>query len=127
VLLDCILIYVLQTCKFHLPTSRSSIESYHHLSQLDDMKLNIARVTSLLAPLASALPTVGPAVQADYDAIVVGGGPAGLAAASALGRVRRNVLLVDSGEYRNEVTRHVHDVLGFDGEYNCHLSETSAC
>ncbi|KAL8285773.1 hypothetical protein RB597_002711 [Gaeumannomyces tritici] len=50
-----------------------------------------------------------------YDAIIVGGGPAGLAAASALGRVRRTTLLIDSGDYRNGPTRHMHDVLGFDG------------
>ncbi|KPM41813.1 hypothetical protein AK830_g4755 [Neonectria ditissima] len=50
-----------------------------------------------------------------YDAIIVGGGPAGLSALSGLARVRRNVLLIDSGEYRNAPTRHMHDVLGFDG------------
>ncbi|TLD04361.1 uncharacterized protein PgNI_12207 [Pyricularia grisea] len=50
-----------------------------------------------------------------YDAIIVGGGPAGLSVASALGRVRRNALVIDSGEYRNAPTRHMHDVLGFDG------------
>ncbi|KAM0522956.1 hypothetical protein ACHAPE_001445 [Trichoderma viride] len=54
-------------------------------------------------------------VQADYDAIIVGGGPAGLSTASGLARVRRNVLLIDSGEYRNAQTRHLHDVIGFDG------------
>ncbi|KAM3525259.1 hypothetical protein MY4038_007377 [Beauveria bassiana] len=51
----------------------------------------------------------------DYDAIIVGGGPSGLAALSGLARVRRNVLLVDSGEYRNAATRHMHDVPGNDG------------
>ena len=51
----------------------------------------------------------------DYDAIIVGGGPAGLAALSGLARVNRNVLLIDSGVYRNGPTRHMHDVLGFDG------------
>lgn len=51
----------------------------------------------------------------DFDAIVVGGGPAGLAALSGLARVRRKVLLIDSGIYRNAPTRHMHDVLGFDG------------
>ncbi|KAH7035776.1 putative thioredoxin reductase [Microdochium trichocladiopsis] len=50
-----------------------------------------------------------------YDAIIIGGGPSGLACLSALARVRRNVLLIDSGEYRNGVTRHMHDVVGFDG------------
>ncbi|KAL1636988.1 hypothetical protein SLS58_009514 [Diplodia intermedia] len=34
---------------------------------------------------------------------------------SGLARVRRNVLLIDSGEYRNAQTRHIHDLLGFDG------------
>lgn len=56
-----------------------------------------------------------PSATTDYDAIIVGGGPAGLAALSGLARVRRNVLLIDSGEYRNAPTRHMHDVLGFDG------------
>ncbi|PTB69247.1 FAD/NAD(P)-binding domain-containing protein [Trichoderma citrinoviride] len=56
-----------------------------------------------------------PAVQTDYDVIIVGGGPAGLSAASALARVRRNVLLIDSGDYRNAATRHLHDVIGYDG------------
>ncbi|PPJ53301.1 hypothetical protein CBER1_00976 [Cercospora berteroae] len=55
------------------------------------------------------------AVQANYDVVIVGGGPAGLSAASALARVRRNVLLIDSADYRNQYTRHVHDVLGYDG------------
>ncbi|KAF2963806.1 hypothetical protein GQX73_g9753 [Xylaria multiplex] len=50
-----------------------------------------------------------------YDAVVVGGGPAGLSAVSGLARVRRNVLLIDSGEYRNDPTRHMHDVIGTDG------------
>ncbi|KAL2148526.1 hypothetical protein VTH82DRAFT_2080 [Thermothelomyces myriococcoides] len=66
---------------------------------------------------AAALPQTqnnsGP--NTDYDAIIVGGGPAGLSAASGLARVRRNILLIDSGEYRNGPTRHMHDVLGFDG------------
>ncbi|KAI1270367.1 putative thioredoxin reductase [Xylariaceae sp. FL1019] len=50
-----------------------------------------------------------------YDAIIVGGGPSGLSALSGLARVRRNVLLIDSGEYRNGPTRHTHDVIGSDG------------
>ncbi|ESU13828.1 hypothetical protein FGSG_07556 [Fusarium graminearum PH-1] len=50
----------------------------------------------------------------DYDAVVIGGGPAGLSALSGLARVRRNVLLLDNGLYRNGPTRHMHDVIGFD-------------
>ncbi|KAI1098506.1 FAD/NAD(P)-binding domain-containing protein [Jackrogersella minutella] len=58
---------------------------------------------------------IAPRDDPTYDAIIVGGGPSGLAALSGLARVRRNVLLIDSGEYRNGPTRHMHDVLGFDG------------
>jgi choline dehydrogenase-like flavoprotein len=64
----------------------------------------------------AALPPANAAPPTDYDAIIVGGGPAGLSAVSGLARVRRKVLLIDSGEYRNGVTRHMHDVIGFDGK-----------
>lgn len=78
----------------------------------------------LLLPLAAqALGAAVPkpdqqqnAADSEYDAIVIGGGPAGLSALSGLARVRRNVLLIDSGEYRNQPTRHMHDVIGFDGK-----------
>lgn len=73
------------------------------------------RLPFLFAAAANAAPTLAPAVPSDYDAIVVGGGPAGLAATSGLARVRRNVLMVDSGTYRNDPTRHAHDILGSDG------------
>ncbi|GAP84680.1 putative sulphydryl oxidase [Rosellinia necatrix] len=77
----------------------------------------------LLSSISAALPT-GSAVERDvladssmsvYDAVVVGGGPAGLSAVSGLARVRRKVLLIDSGVYRNDPTRHMHDVIGNDG------------
>ncbi|MDQ1709676.1 MAG: hypothetical protein QOG49_1061 [Frankiaceae bacterium] len=50
-----------------------------------------------------------------YDAVVVGGGPAGLAAATWLGRYRRRTLLVDSGAYRNAAVDASHGYLGSDG------------
>lgn len=50
-----------------------------------------------------------------YDAIVIGGGPAGLQAALTLGRIHRTVLLVDSGEYRNAPAEHLHNLIGADG------------
>ncbi|VUC21485.1 unnamed protein product [Clonostachys rosea] len=53
--------------------------------------------------------------KTDFDAIIVGGGPSGLSALSGLARVRRNVLLIDSGVYRNGPTRHLHDLIGLDG------------
>ena len=50
----------------------------------------------------------------EYDAIVVGGGPAGISAAGWLARYRRKVLLLDGGEHRNRWTRQVHGYLGRD-------------
>lgn len=43
-----------------------------------------------------------------YDAIVVGGGPAGLSAALWLARYRRRTLLVDAGEHRNRWVEESH-------------------
>ena len=50
-----------------------------------------------------------------YDAIVIGGGPAGLQAALTLGRMHRSVLLLDSGEYRNGTVEHAHNYATHDG------------
>ncbi|EHK20137.1 uncharacterized protein TRIVIDRAFT_58598 [Trichoderma virens Gv29-8] len=83
--------------------------------------MKLASIIPLLSVLgnlivaASTNSVLESAVRPDYDAIVIGGGPAGLSAASGLARVRRNVLLIDSGDYRNAPTRHLHDVIGFDG------------
>ncbi|MEX2261596.1 MAG: NAD(P)/FAD-dependent oxidoreductase [Bryobacteraceae bacterium] len=46
-----------------------------------------------------------------YDAIIVGGGPAGLSAALILGRCRRQVLLCDTGRPRNAASRGLHGFL----------------
>jgi thioredoxin reductase len=51
----------------------------------------------------------------DCDVIVVGGGPAGLAAATWAGRYRRRVLLLDKGETRNRWVEASHGYLGLDG------------
>jgi thioredoxin reductase len=49
-----------------------------------------------------------------HDAIVVGGGPAGLSAATWLARYRREVLVLDSGDYRNRWVEQSHGYLGDD-------------
>ena len=51
----------------------------------------------------------------DYDAIIVGGGPAGLSAALVLGRCRRSVLVCDIGHPRNERSKAMHGFLSRDG------------
>jgi len=51
----------------------------------------------------------------DLDAIIVGGGPAGLQAAQTLGRMHRPVLLLDGGSYRNDPADHLHNFVSRDG------------
>ncbi|GAA1149439.1 NAD(P)/FAD-dependent oxidoreductase [Nesterenkonia lutea] len=53
-------------------------------------------------------------LPSEIDALVVGGGPAGLAAATWLGRYQRRTLVVDAGEHRNRFTDQVHGLLGRD-------------
>lgn len=58
---------------------------------------------------------VSPDRSADlHDAVVVGGGAAGLAAATWLARYRRSVVLVDSGDYRAAAVEVSHGYLGRD-------------
>jgi thioredoxin reductase len=56
-----------------------------------------------------------------YDVIIVGGGPAGLSAATILGRCRRRVLLCDDGRYRNDASRALHGYLTRDGIHPAEL------
>jgi thioredoxin reductase len=62
--------------------------------------------------------------EAVLDAVVIGGGPAGLQAALTLGRVHRSVLLLDSGSYRNAAAEAMHNVLGQDGTPPAELRAT---
>lgn len=56
-----------------------------------------------------------PALVRHCDVAVIGGSAAGLAAALQLGRQRRSVIVVDSGEPRNAPAAHMHSFLGRDG------------
>jgi thioredoxin reductase len=61
-----------------------------------------------------------------YDAVVVGGGPAGLSAALQLGRARRSTVVVDAGEPRNAAATEVHGLLGMDGVPPAELRQRGA-
>src|SRR5919204_4569252 len=56
-----------------------------------------------------------PTADADFEVAIVGGGPAGLAAALVLGRMRRRVLLLDADDPAHAVSEGVHGLFGHDG------------
>jgi thioredoxin reductase len=53
--------------------------------------------------------------KTEFDVVVVGGGPAGLSAALILGRMRRSVLVCDTGDPANAVSHGVGGLLSRDG------------
>ena len=52
----------------------------------------------------------------EFDVIIIGGSYSGLAAAMALGRALRNVLIIDSGKPCNRQTPYSHNFLTQDGK-----------
>ncbi|WP_433891161.1 NAD(P)/FAD-dependent oxidoreductase [Streptomyces sp. CA-111067] len=80
--------------------------------------------TAPTAPTAPSAPSALAAIAAfasdelpggTVDAVVIGGGAAGLNGALMLGRSRRSVVVVDSGTPRNAPAHGVHGLLGHDG------------
>ena len=54
------------------------------------------------------------AAQALLDALIIGGGPAGLTAALTLARQCHTAVVFHSGHYRNSAANHIHTVLTWD-------------
>lgn len=61
--------------------------------------------------------------EPSYDALIVGGGPAGLSAALVLGRSCKRVILFDDGSPRNAVARTLNGFIGRDGTDPVNLCE----
>jgi thioredoxin reductase len=53
--------------------------------------------------------------EQDFDVVIVGGGAAGLSGALVLGRARRRVAVIDSGQPRNAPAAHMQGFLSRDG------------
>ncbi len=62
-----------------------------------------------------------PGERLEVDVVVVGGGAAGLAAASWIGRYRRSVVVVDSQDHRNKQVEVSHGYLGRDPQHPADL------
>lgn len=60
-----------------------------------------------------------------HDAVIVGGGFAGLAAATYLARARRSVCVIDTGQPRNRFAEASHGFLGQDGSDPRRILETA--
>ncbi len=54
-------------------------------------------------------------IDAEWDVIIVGGGPAGMSAALVLGRARKRVLVIDTQRPRHAVADGVHNLLTREG------------
>lgn len=57
-----------------------------------------------------------------YDVVIIGGSYAGLAAAMALGRAMRRVLIIDSGQPCNRQAPHSHNLITQDGSTPAHIT-----
>lgn len=69
-----------------------------------------------MAPYHAGMDDTGsPTFERRCDVAVIGGSAAGLAGALQLGRQRRSVIVVDSGEPRNAPAVHMHGYLGREG------------
>lgn len=71
---------------------------------------------SIPFPVFSKLINTEMSDSKQYDVIIVGGSYSGLAAAMALGRALRNVLVIDNGDPCNKQTPHSHNFLTNDGK-----------
>jgi hypothetical protein len=81
--------------------------------------------TSSIASTTDTRSDIMSTPQKIYDAIIVGGGPAGLSTALGLSRICRPTILFDSGEYRNQGSTAMHTYLTRDGIHPAEFRATA--
>ena len=73
---------------------------------------------SSVLPLPSAqqqaLSDMAPPAASVLDVLIIGGGPSGLSVATGLARQLYSAVVFDSGLYRNELAKHMHNVVTWD-------------
>jgi thioredoxin reductase len=93
-----------------------SSKNNSYLSRRAFLQLSGRAIACLALPLEFATINPNPMNEIrNYDVIIVGGSYSGLAAAMALGRALRRVLVIDSGLPCNRQTPHSHNFLTQDG------------
>lgn len=99
-------------------------QSYSEQSRRNFLKLGGSVLAGLLLPLHGfSLNKTTMETKSQYDVIIVGGSYSGLAAALALGRALKSVLVIDSGQPCNKQTPHSHNFITQDGATPQYISE----
>lgn len=76
---------------------------------------NLTQSTSPAISIGTSNTQAMPAATAPLlDVLIIGGGPAGLAAATGLARQLYTAVVFDSGVYRNQLATHMHNVVTWD-------------
>lgn len=91
----------------------------NNMSRRDFAKLSVAMTLIIAFPKVSKAVTQTEHEMTDrkeFDVVIVGGSFSGMAAAMALGRALRDVLIIDSGSPCNSVTPASHNFLTQDGK-----------
>src|SRR5690606_2318153 len=91
------------------------VEVIVHARHFARSATKIARTASGAASSASEVVMVTDRLRDEYDAVVIGGGAAGLSGALSLARSRRSVEVIDAGAPRNAPAEGVHGLLGREG------------
>lgn len=64
-------------------------------------------------------------MSSQYDIMVIGGGPAGLSAVASIVRQHHKTVIFDSGKYRNEKSKYLHTLSGWDHKEPAELRTAS--